>query len=420
MAKPTFLDHLRTLKLRDIPDQYLFFGSFAVGAALILTLKVLGIPQVIVTATPLAVMGAYVAITWSTEHFRAREDKVGDNCYYLGFLFTLVSLAYALWAFSADGTDGAGVIITNFGIAISTTIFGLALRVFFNQMREDPLEYEYEARRSLAEATRELRAELASVCTEVSSFKRKTLQIMEEGVNDITESSRTALTENVERFSATNAEVIEHIKTAFGSFTEHSTKLNKIASKNAEALEALFGRIEKIEASPDLLSDKLNPVIQKFVELSEQTIAHNRSQAQDLANTQKAIDGTLAAAEALRTATEMASTHFESKIERFNEGVVESITVTEKFRDALGAAASGLRDEVDAGMQAAAALKSGVDTHRKAIEEIKAAIEADMAIVARHKEAATDMLRESQDAVGAVEKSLVSLSKTLVEQLCGR
>ena len=420
MAKPTFLNHLRNLKLQDLPDQHLFFGCFAVGTFLILVMKAFNIPQVIVEMAPAAVMGAYVGITWSTERFRAREDKVGDNCYYLGFLFTLVSLAYALWAFSSDGADGAGVIITNFGIAISTTICGLALRVFFNQMREDPLEYEYEARRSLAEATRELRAELASICTEMSNFKRKTLQIMEEGVDDITESSRKTLTENVERFSATNTEVIEHIRTAFESFTEHSTRINKTAAKNAEALEALFERIEKIEASPDLLSDKLNPIIEKFAEVSEQTITQSRTQAQDLANIQKAIDGTLAATEALRTATEMVSTHFESKIERFNEGVAGSVAVTEQFRDALGAAASGLRDEMDAGMQAAAALKSGVEAHRKAIEEIKSAIESDMATAARHKEVAAGMLRESQEAVGAVEKSLVSLSRSLVEQLGGR
>src|ERR1700679_1237765 len=86
----------------DRLDQILFFGFFAAGTVSIWTLKLLGINQYIVTAVPLALMAIYALIAIVTKRYRVREDRVGDNIYYLGFLFTLVSLAYALYVYSPD------------------------------------------------------------------------------------------------------------------------------------------------------------------------------------------------------------------------------------------------------------------------------------------------------------------------------
>jgi hypothetical protein len=66
--------------------------------------------------------------------------KLAINLYYIGFLYTLTSLGVSLWQFSS--TEGAETIVTNFGVAIASTIFGVALRVLFNQMRQDPVEVE--------------------------------------------------------------------------------------------------------------------------------------------------------------------------------------------------------------------------------------------------------------------------------------
>ena len=140
----------------------LFFGFVLLGAIAIWTMKSVGFNQYAVTAVPISLMIVYAIIALTTKRNRLREDRVGDNVYYLGFLFTLVSLAYALHVYSPDGS-GATEIITNFGIAVFTTILGLAGRVLFSQMREDPEEYEREARLSLAEASSELRAQLFGI-----------------------------------------------------------------------------------------------------------------------------------------------------------------------------------------------------------------------------------------------------------------
>jgi len=77
-------------------------------------------------------------VIYFSRNLRLRDDQSGDNLYYMGFLFTLTSLGVSLYQFSVE--RAAEEIVQNFGIAIASTITGIALRVVFNQMRRDPVE----------------------------------------------------------------------------------------------------------------------------------------------------------------------------------------------------------------------------------------------------------------------------------------
>ena len=95
----------------DIGDQYLFFALFIIGGAAIWWLKEIGWSQLHVTFVPVGFMGVYIFLSLATKQYRLREDKVGDNIYYLGFLYTLTSLSHALYVYDPDGS-GATAIIT--------------------------------------------------------------------------------------------------------------------------------------------------------------------------------------------------------------------------------------------------------------------------------------------------------------------
>jgi len=84
--------------------------------------------------------------------------QAGDDVYYLGLLYTLISLAVSLYRFNTEGqTDD---IISNFGIAISSTICGLAGRILLADTKVRVDEIEARVREDLATAARRLRAEM--------------------------------------------------------------------------------------------------------------------------------------------------------------------------------------------------------------------------------------------------------------------
>src|SRR5580692_4406517 len=176
-----------TNSLRDVPpgllSGLLFFAVVMSGAGYIVFSKLHGFSALQVTLVPVLIMIAYASALGLARLFRLRDDQSGDNLYYMGFLFTLTSLAVSLYQFSSEGS--AEQIVQNFGIAIGSTIAGITLRIFFNQMRRDPVEVEHTARLELAAASRKVRRELESTVIEFSSFRRATQQTLTDAVDEI-------------------------------------------------------------------------------------------------------------------------------------------------------------------------------------------------------------------------------------------
>jgi len=444
--------------LNDLPDQYLFFILFLIGSVSICTLKILGFDQFTVTAVPTGLMAVYALFALVTKRYRIREDKIGDNIYYLGFLFTLVSLAYALYIFRSDG-GGAESIITSFGIAIWTTIVGLAGRVFFSQMREDPVEYEREARISLAEASREMKSQLNDIAIEMSGFKRNLTQILAEGVTEISEKAKTSLEQNAEKISEVGSTITENIKSAFGTFTDHSSKLTEIASRNVKALEALFKRIERIEASPELLAAKLDPVMERFRQVADQALARSNAQNDDSKILRSVVEKAAKAAERLSETVQSTENAVRGKLEELASGVTVGVDATRELAGSLSSVTASISSELDlarsateharqllqaetaatattiAGFRTAAASEAEatraiveslrvsateiVSAHKRVVDEARAALTADLDQSRRHHTEIRQALEQSRSMLVQMEEALVSLSNTIVKRLNG-
>jgi ElaB/YqjD/DUF883 family membrane-anchored ribosome-binding protein len=210
----------------------LFFGVVVLGAGYIVFSKLHEFSALQVTLVPVLIMIAYALALGLARLFRLRDDQSGDNLYYMGFLFTLTSLAVSLYQFSSAGS--AEQIVQNFGIAIGSTIAGITLRIFFNQMRRDPIEVEHTARLELADASRKVRRELESTVLEFGSFRRATQQ---------------TLTDAVDEIEALLKDVNERVVGQLQEFANNANKPLQDASKQSgETIEQLNARILAIFA----------------------------------------------------------------------------------------------------------------------------------------------------------------------------
>ena len=123
-----------------------------------------------VISIPIASISLYVIAALHLKTHQSQPDRAADNCYYMGFIFTLVSLAYALYQFEpgrqiTEFEPGRQItqsesLIHDFGVAIASTIWGMIARLLLNQWRTDPAEIEQEVRQQLSEAARQFRTEL--------------------------------------------------------------------------------------------------------------------------------------------------------------------------------------------------------------------------------------------------------------------
>ena len=174
----------------------LFFAVVVIGSGYIVFSKLHDFSAFSVTAVPVLIMIGYALSVGVARLFRLRDDQSGDNLHYMGFLFTLTSLAVSLYQFTSAGS--AEQVVQNFGIAIASTIAGISLRIMFNQMRRDPVEVESTARLELAEASRRVKRELESAVLEFSYFRR----MAQQSVTDALDEMKQAIGDAREQFPA--------------------------------------------------------------------------------------------------------------------------------------------------------------------------------------------------------------------------
>jgi hypothetical protein len=261
----------------------------AAGAAYIILAKLEGMAQIFVTFVPIAIMIAYAALIWLARGLRLRDDQAGDNLYYMGFLFTLTSLGVSLYQFNASGA--AEEIVKNFGIAIGSTITGIALRVFFNQMRQDPVEIERLARLELAEAARRVRRELDSTVMEFGYVRRSAQQAAADSFSVIAKKfdyiAANMLGHLAEVVSRRSADLAEQLTNTLGGALAASTRqlgadietLSRSTGEVSAALDVVTTKLGLMCTPEAVIEVRLQPVVQSLTEAIDRFAAQSEGQA---------------------------------------------------------------------------------------------------------------------------------------------
>lgn len=409
-------------RLSNAPDQALFFGFFIVGAASIVVFRLRAVSEYVVILVPVGLMFVYAGIAWASKRFRAREDRVGDNLYYLGFLFTLVSLSFTLWQFNSISSSGnIDFVISNFGVALATTICGLALRVLFNQMREDPVVYEREARMELAEAASAVKAQLDDVAIRMADFMRRVTQQMEEGVSDMTTAANAALQTNVTKFASVGQEVLEKINLAFDTFNEQSARLNLASGRTVDALQKLFERIENIEASPNMLTSRFDPIVEKFHEIADKSAKRTRAHNAEMRRTKELVEMAAQAALTLKSSIDASSASMDQRVSEFSNHLTSSAEAVDKLAASTVQATTAIESQIGAMRNGASALANALTSEIGASETMLAAhksgLAADLETMRQHREEMQKAIAEAREMVLTLEGTLVSLSQGIVDKL---
>jgi hypothetical protein len=289
----------------------LFFGVVIAGSSYIIISKLNDFGAFAVTSVPVLIMIGY-ALLLGARLFRLRDDQSGDNLYYMGFLFTLTSLAVSLYQFSSAGS--AEQIVQNFGIAIASTIAGITLRIIFNQMRRDPVEVESTARLELAEASRRVKRELESAILEFGYFRRMTQQSIGDALDEVKEGigrAREQFSGEIEKFALTAGKPFEDASKRSGDtldglnertvqildvsrqLVEEGEQLTRSTTSIVTAMDALVTKLLAMQNPDHAIEAKLTPLIQGLTQavgaLSKNAESQAKSIETNLKHTQSVV-----------------------------------------------------------------------------------------------------------------------------------
>ena len=393
-------DLLRRDSADNRSDVKLFIACLVIGFIGIVILKFgVNASQFVITAFPCAILGGYIYYVWKTKRYQLRGDRAGDSVYYLGFLYTLLSLGLSLYQFIQDGM-GPREIVGNLGIALFTTILGLSGRVVLTQLREDPMEIEESARMELAQAAAEVRAQLVQVVEDVNIFRRTAMQAVNEATQEASRNANDALAKNVDGFTAASREVIERIKEVFTDFGENAKRLNKVSAGTVTALEKLLSKIEAIQAPDTLISAKFDPLAARIATVIQEFGVRTDEQRQ--------------AVDAFRANVSATST----ELQRVTAAIQETLKDLGGLPLIVGDQARAVGDIVDRLTVLTAAVEATAGRIAQASEVSAGRIaQASEASANNVTSAARNSVKELMDGVGGALRSLDEKHKVLVNQV---
>jgi len=118
--------------LAQLQIKYLFLIALVLGVIFIVIGGFDNKPYLSVILTVITMISYFLIGQKIVERELLTNEQFADSNYYLGFLFTLVSLASSLYILSSGDMKGGLLtsLIGQFGISISTTIVGLSLRIY--------------------------------------------------------------------------------------------------------------------------------------------------------------------------------------------------------------------------------------------------------------------------------------------------
>jgi len=293
-----------------------FRGDDHAGASAIFGLRMLEVEPKYVIAFPCVILTAYLVYILRTERYGLALDRGADNLYYMGLLFTLVSVSYSLWVARRLTREEAVLeIISGFGVALLATILGMAYRVVAMQFRHSPEDTEREARAALAEATQALRDELSALSRDVSVSREAFIQ------------SLTLSQKHAEKHIVASADDV-------GGETQRCAKaIGKMASRLEHLSESLEGRGGRVVESADLLAGSIARTAE---ELEKHT-----SQVREAGETVRAVEARMKEESEKRTASEQAANQALSEM----GALVRDLGIRE-LRDALIDTVGTLKDGV--------------------------------------------------------------------------
>ena len=405
----TFIDRLQE---RGFIDRWGFTTFAAFGAIAIVGAKFLGAP---VWATPCAailLILSYAVIINFKGTGKLRSDQAGDNCYYLGLIYTLTSLAYAIFTFDPD--DTATTIVQGFGIALASTIVGLVLRVFFNQSRVDLYETEDTARLELAQAAAKLKGELSQISLEFKEFAVG----LQQGIAEV----RAEAIESVKQTSIQAVEVVRGLATEVRTTLEtQSTELTahgkKVATNTASVAEALA----RHKAAIDGLSDAYDEIAEGIDDMAEAAANMAKHSAEIEGHTrvtrEQQVDA-LTATASLSSAADQVSRSVNAALEKTQRWEIE-------FAQRLAELENGPKQNADMALKAIAKAAEAVGdamtrlsaVQEQAIGSVATSTDGLLTVVKGHNAALESELDKSRGHVRAVHSALVDMTGKLANSM---
>lgn len=315
MARLNSTRRIHGVSNRESWDKIMLALAFTAGVGGGIALKLLGVHPFFAAGYSAAVLCTYAVVVYYSTALRLDPEVIGDNSYYLGFLFTLTSLAVTLYFVVEAGAEKRAElipeVISGFGVALVSTIVGVFIRVFMMQLRLDVVARERETRVELDDTARRLRGELAQTLERVKAFSVESLQhsaereaefrratdVLVKGTQVIlTDTASFLRDETTKVFKEQSSAAIDEIRASIikasgasmeqirSSFAELAEISEKMQATHMVARSSVEQSIVTLQQQGSTIAEQIGQLSRRIRTISEETETSGKTLNQGIAN----------------------------------------------------------------------------------------------------------------------------------------
>ena len=279
-------------------DAKAFLMAATAGIILMSGLKLVHAPQLLITLLVASVVVIYSVAVVRLGRLHLRLDQAGDNAYYLGLVFTLASMAWALWEVGRQVTKATvtpsgsvvEVVIGDFGLALASTLAGIICRIVLHQMRLDPADVEAESRVQLARAAAGMVGQLDSLAQGFGEHTARLQQRQQDHANELYEMHRKMSDELVDTVREAATASTSSIQGTTGEVTRSMDDLSRAMGSATTALTEAIERLKAVQPPPVKLSQRFDTMAAKVGSLTETLEENAQTLGQSLTRFQSLSD----------------------------------------------------------------------------------------------------------------------------------
>jgi hypothetical protein len=271
------------------PLQYWFAAALLLGGAAIFLGENFARGWITI-GVPIAVMLVYIVIGRSYLEYGISRTQYADSIYYLGFLFTLVSITAAITDVGPDAD--VSQVVDRFGVKLITTLIGLGMRTYLVNFSPSSEDVSANVEEALEQAARQLRDRLDRVTLDLDALGSSLALTLKSA----SERTQTELSEALAQTSAQFRDSLvamrgetqtslEGLRTATKAASEvgdgAAAKLDELNQRMGRATDAIGGatdglveRLRSLRLPDDLLVAELAPAVERLVAALREPARH--------------------------------------------------------------------------------------------------------------------------------------------------
>ena len=254
----------------ELMDKWMLSFAFLLGTGGTFILKFYETDPFLVVIWSAFILLAYAAAARWVGRQRIEVETIGDNCYYLGFVLTLVSLASTLYLLVRAGgqTEVIRDVISGFGVALTSTILGIILRVLHIRMSPDMASLDRQTRIELHAAVRNFRTNLSASLRELKYFSVETTQMLSEQRDAIYGTSKETIETHKQLLKTSMEEQAKMINETLAAATGKATETiaDAVGKATTVAYEELLTSIAGMREAVADLTHKESETLRSLVE----------------------------------------------------------------------------------------------------------------------------------------------------------